>query len=199
VTADPAGQELTIGERHVWRTAAGPPGSSRSAWPRRAAGTSCSPAPAVTSTRSSRSCSAEQAPLPDRTEPRIRGDGCPAVTQGQTLAGRALSDPGRHAATQPVRPRRPAAPMAAQYLHRPLSGRAPGLRGAGMEEPGGHSPLRPLRRLALSRLGRDQQRVRVVDRIEAKQPGWRIEGCLPWHPILCRMALDHPDDPSGSF
>src|SRR5215213_10657106 len=117
VTADPAGQELTIGERvdftraHLpatqreryeqqlrqateqarwtrattarsarrssdgggrrgWRTAAGPPGSGRSAWPRRAAGTSCSPARAATSMRSSRSCSAEQAPLSDRAEPQ---------------------------------------------------------------------------------------------------------------------------------
>src|SRR5215211_1762023 len=41
------------GGRHGWRTAAGPPGSGRSAWPRRAAGTSCSPALAATSMRSS--------------------------------------------------------------------------------------------------------------------------------------------------
>jgi hypothetical protein len=31
----------------------------------------------------------------------------------------------------------------------------------------------------------------------------REGGCLPWHPILYRMPLDHPndhpDDPSGSF
>jgi hypothetical protein len=43
---------------------------------------------------------------------------------------------------------------------------------------------------------------RVSGWIEAKQMGLRVEGCLPCHPIFCRMPLDHPfdhpDDPSVS-
>jgi hypothetical protein len=47
--------------------------------------------------------------------------------------------------------------------------------------------------------------VRAVDWIEAKQMGMRVEGCLPCHPILCRMPLIIPMiiqtirlDPSGA-
>ena len=47
-------------------------------------------------------------------------------------------------------------------------------------------------RLALSGLGRGQQHVRAVDRIEAKQLGWRMEGCLPCHPIYVGCALIIP-------
>jgi hypothetical protein len=118
VTADPAGQELNIGERvnytcsHLaaeqreryeqalreategalatgdygplsevverwWRAArlddrGGPSWRQQKRLVEEVAGMSCSPALAVTSTRSSGSCFAEQAPLPDPTEPRIR-------------------------------------------------------------------------------------------------------------------------------
>ena len=68
-------------------------------------------------------------------------------------AGRALPDPDRYAAARTVRPCRPAAPMAAQHLHRPVPRRPPGLHGAGMEGAGGHPPLRPLRRPEMPRLG----------------------------------------------
>ena len=152
--------------------------------------------------RSSRSCSAEQTPLSDRAEPRIRGDGSAAVTQGQALAGRALPDPGRHAAARTVRPRRPAAPMAAQHLHRPVPRRPPGLRGARMEEAGGHPPVRPLRRPETPRLGQRSATVRSVDWIEAKQMGLSVEaaclgirfsvGCALIIPMIIQTILLYP-------
>ena len=104
---------------------------------------SCSPARPATSTRSSRRCSAEQPPLPDHPEPRVRRHRRRAVTPGQAMAGRDLPGPGRHAAARPVDPGRPAAPQPAQRLHCPVPGRPPGVRGARIQGPGGHPQLRP--------------------------------------------------------
>jgi hypothetical protein len=59
------------GGQHGWKTAVASPGSGRSAWSRRGTGTSCSLARAVTSTRLSRSCSAEQAPLSVEQKPEF--------------------------------------------------------------------------------------------------------------------------------